>query len=709
MLLLRSILSCERRKASEDVVSANNPSPLSLYDTVSWEGGASCGGEKGRFGSILGLRMLDTTNEPAFDRITNMMSAIFKTPVSLITLVAEPERVWFKSCVGPFGSCVVRDGSWCNYVLVPPTPEVLITEDASKDARFAHNPYVAGDPFIKFYAGAPLVGSRGERYGTLCVVDLKQRSFTAELYSLLINFAALAVEEIERNKPLSDVASQAKVNDVERNRHLDLSLNATKRGIVMVDVRSGGWPIKYVNPAFETTTCLAQSDSEDSISGKDFWDLFSAASMTREEIADVTGQGQQFDLRLTCKQSGTIFTMRLMPATSDRLAPSKASGIPAYVPSEDAPKGTKLGCDVDKDKIVDIKDRDLDFVTDTKCFWFATIMGSSPGSSASESTQAGSGSGSGSQSNQNTGKSSNASFDCGFGEYVIPDLGDKLGRLKLGPLLGSGSFGKVYRSVAPDDTAVAIKVVDCRNRHEEITAEQMAEVKLSEELDHEGIVKVLAHTTSTEVVGDQSRQVLWIVQELCDLGTLTNAAECGWLRKERKIDSPPCMPVVLRTLLDLASAMAYLHDQKIIHADLTGRNVLLASSDKHEHGFVAKVADFGKARMAAPDGEAQVLDKLGTITHMPPELLVDNYLFPQADVWSFGVIAWEAYYGKRAYCGRSVPQIILAVASKNALEWPADTEPGFLALMKKVLAFHHYDRPSFSEAEKELQALIKQL
>ena len=122
-----------------------------------------------------------------------MMTTVFKTPVSLITLVADPSRVWFKSCVGPFGACVDRDGSWCNYVLVPPTPEVLVTEDASKDARFAHNPYVAGEPFIKFYAGAPLVGSKGERYGTLCIVDLVERAFTAELYALLINFAITVV------------------------------------------------------------------------------------------------------------------------------------------------------------------------------------------------------------------------------------------------------------------------------------------------------------------------------------------------------------------------------------------------------------------------------------------------------------------------------------------------------------------------------------
>lgn len=44
---------------------------------------------------------------------------------------------------------------------------VLITEDASVDARFSHNPYVAGEPYIKFYAGAPLVGT-GEKPVVRC-------------------------------------------------------------------------------------------------------------------------------------------------------------------------------------------------------------------------------------------------------------------------------------------------------------------------------------------------------------------------------------------------------------------------------------------------------------------------------------------------------------------------------------------------------------
>jgi GAF domain-containing protein len=158
--------------------------------------------------AVKALGLVDTPiDDPRFNAITKLMASIFQTPVALITLITE-DRVWFKSKVGPFGACVTREGSWCNYISVPNTPEVLITEDASEDARFAGNPYVAGAPFIKFYAGAPLVGRNGMRYGTLCVVDLKRRAFSAEMYALLINFANLVVQELER-----DAASMHEVAD----------------------------------------------------------------------------------------------------------------------------------------------------------------------------------------------------------------------------------------------------------------------------------------------------------------------------------------------------------------------------------------------------------------------------------------------------------------------------------------------------------------
>lgn len=59
-------------------------------------------------------------------------------------------------------------GSFCDWILVPEAPEMLIVENAAEDARFQDNPFVKGDPRIRFYAGAPLVATRdGHRYGTL--------------------------------------------------------------------------------------------------------------------------------------------------------------------------------------------------------------------------------------------------------------------------------------------------------------------------------------------------------------------------------------------------------------------------------------------------------------------------------------------------------------------------------------------------------------
>jgi hypothetical protein len=58
---------------------------------------------------------------------------------------------------------------------------------------------VVGEPHIRFYAGAPLVSSdSGHRLGTLCVFDFRPRSFPAQQYAMLANFAEIVVREMER-------------------------------------------------------------------------------------------------------------------------------------------------------------------------------------------------------------------------------------------------------------------------------------------------------------------------------------------------------------------------------------------------------------------------------------------------------------------------------------------------------------------------------
>lgn len=92
------------------------------------------------------------------------MASIFQTPVALITLITE-DRVWFKSKVGPFGACVTREGSWCNYISVPNTPEGAPPGGghAGGAARQLCGPAMAGAGTGGSSAAAQLRSSRSPR------------------------------------------------------------------------------------------------------------------------------------------------------------------------------------------------------------------------------------------------------------------------------------------------------------------------------------------------------------------------------------------------------------------------------------------------------------------------------------------------------------------------------------------------------------------
>ena len=56
------------------------------------------------------------------------------------------------------------------------------------------------EPFIRFYAGAPLITSTGHRLGSLCIIDRKPRELEAESCNVLINFAEVVMRELEKEK-----------------------------------------------------------------------------------------------------------------------------------------------------------------------------------------------------------------------------------------------------------------------------------------------------------------------------------------------------------------------------------------------------------------------------------------------------------------------------------------------------------------------------
>lgn len=128
--------------------------------------------ESQRLESLRQYAVLDTPRDEVFDELTELAAYICEAPIALITLIDE-NRQWFKSKVGLDISETARDIAFCAHAIHH--PELFIVPDAKLDPRFANNPLVLSEPYIRFYAGAPLCTPEGHALGTLCVIDHEPR------------------------------------------------------------------------------------------------------------------------------------------------------------------------------------------------------------------------------------------------------------------------------------------------------------------------------------------------------------------------------------------------------------------------------------------------------------------------------------------------------------------------------------------------------
>ena len=132
--------------------------------------------EAARLAALGECKILDTPPEKAFDDITRLAAYICGSPIALISLV-DASRQWFKSKVGLEVAETTRDVAFCDFTIKQ--GEVLIVPDTLTDRRFATNPLVTREPYIRFYAGVPLLTPEGHTLGTLCVIDYVPREMTS--------------------------------------------------------------------------------------------------------------------------------------------------------------------------------------------------------------------------------------------------------------------------------------------------------------------------------------------------------------------------------------------------------------------------------------------------------------------------------------------------------------------------------------------------
>ena len=150
--------------------------------------------EDQRLEALRSLGLLDTDPEERFDVISRLARRLLDVPIALVSLV-EDQRQWFKSADGLSSRELPRDISFCGHAIHG--TDIFYVPDASQDSRFWDNPLVTGEPWIRFYAGCPLITSDGYTLGTLCVIDHRPRELDADQMNDLRDLAGVVTREIK--------------------------------------------------------------------------------------------------------------------------------------------------------------------------------------------------------------------------------------------------------------------------------------------------------------------------------------------------------------------------------------------------------------------------------------------------------------------------------------------------------------------------------
>jgi eukaryotic-like serine/threonine-protein kinase len=215
-----------------------------------------------------------------------------------------------------------------------------------------------------------------------------------------------------------------------------------------------------------------------------------------------------------------------------------------------------------------------------------------------------------------------------------------LGRYRLIERLGSGGFGTVWRAHDERlDRAVAIKRIALPS--EEDRERAMREALATARLAHPAIVALYEASTREDAC--------YLISELVEGDTLARL-----IAEERLADEE-----VLEIGLALIGALEHAHARGVIHRDVKPQNVLVPrdaveqTPSRSGAPAVAKLADFGGARLAGDEALTRTGDVFGTLAYMAPEQSEGHEAGPPADLYSLALVLYEAFSGVNPVRGRT--------------------------------------------------------
>ncbi|RZS08257.1 hypothetical protein BHM03_00039195, partial [Ensete ventricosum] len=193
-------------------------------------------------------------------------------------------------------------------------------------------------------------------------------------------------------------------------------------------------------------------------------------------------------------------------------------------------------------------------------------------------------------------------------------------------LVGTGSFGSVYKGVLGDGLQVAVKVLNLAAGG--ALKSFVAECDALRNARHRNLVKLITVCLSLDPRNEEFRA---LVYEFMGNGSLEE-----WIRGKRRHEDGSGLSLLERldAAIDVASALDYLHNDcevPVVHCDLKPSNVVLDSD------MTAKVGDFGLAKVLVDMESTATHGLKGSIGYIPPA---------KGDVYSYGVMLLELITGK---------------------------------------------------------------
>lgn len=272
-----------------------------------------------------------------------------------------------------------------------------------------------------------------------------------------------------------------------------------------------------------------------------------------------------------------------------------------------------------------------------------------------------------------------------------------LKKYKLEKKLGKGTFGQVYIAIEKETSnlyaaKVSLEEVDATKK--DSLRNFTREVNIISQISYPSILKFIGFSP----IDFQNNNNPVIITEYCPNGSLQDAIQC-------KLDSKGWNDTkILINIYGIASALAFLHSNEVLHRDLKPQNILLDAN------LYPKIADFGLSKINSMNNNdtlsgQSTSEMKGTLIYMSPEIIESSKYTPACDVYAFSIIVYQLITKLKPYPNIRTEYNLMNAVTKNRMR-PVmpDSIPGvYKKMIEKCWEQSPELRPSFEQIKKDLK------